>query len=260
MADGSTRLGSRIFALNIGQLLDTKRPHLFDGLRWDFLTEEMRLCSGALEVDGPDSHDYDPAQTELIAACADGWVADVGAGQKNRVLPNVINVDITATSSTDVVAIAESLPFRDNSLDGVICSAVLEHVKRPWLAAAEMIRVLKPGGRAFIAVPFLQPEHGHPNHFFNMTRDGLRSLFEGGLTITRHTVPDSLAPPHTLRWMLDWWAHGLSEVGRDVFENMSVRDILALSPQQMLDQQWGRPGADMLWKLASGTVIEAVKP
>ena len=41
---------------------------------------------------------------------------------------------------------AEALPSEDSSFDVVICVDVLEHVKDPQKAIAEIARVLKPGG------------------------------------------------------------------------------------------------------------------
>jgi ubiquinone/menaquinone biosynthesis C-methylase UbiE len=48
---------------------------------------------------------------------------------------------------------AEQLPYPDASFDGVSCIALLEHVVDDRRAMAEILRVLKPGGRAFLAVP-----------------------------------------------------------------------------------------------------------
>lgn len=52
-----------------------------------------------------------------------------------------------------VFGAAERMPFRDAAFDLVICHHVLEHV--PGLAATlgEIRRVLKPGGRFYVAVP-----------------------------------------------------------------------------------------------------------
>ena len=41
---------------------------------------------------------------------------------------------------------AEALPWEDSSFDVVVCVDVLEHVKNPRQAIAEIARVLKPGG------------------------------------------------------------------------------------------------------------------
>ena len=50
-------------------------------------------------------------------------------------------------------AFGESLPFRDESVDKVICSEVLEHVRQPADICAEASRVLKADGRFVFSVP-----------------------------------------------------------------------------------------------------------
>ncbi|HEX3450908.1 MAG TPA: methyltransferase domain-containing protein, partial [Isosphaeraceae bacterium] len=70
----------------------------------------------------------------------------------------------------------------DDAFDAVISVPVLEQVRDPFTAAKEITRVLKPGGKLFCCVRFLQPFHGYPNHYYNMTHVGLASLF-GGLKV-----------------------------------------------------------------------------
>lgn len=48
---------------------------------------------------------------------------------------------------------AANLPFRDNSLDYVVSSHVLEHTANPVAAFAEWYRVLRPGGMIYVVVP-----------------------------------------------------------------------------------------------------------
>jgi SAM-dependent methyltransferase len=50
-------------------------------------------------------------------------------------------------------AAGENLPFPDSSFDLILSHEVLEHVADDRQAAAEMARVLKPGGRAVVFVP-----------------------------------------------------------------------------------------------------------
>lgn len=50
------------------------------------------------------------------------------------------------------------LPFKDDVFDLVICSEVLEHVARDHIAAAELIRVLKPAHNLVVSVPRYLPE------------------------------------------------------------------------------------------------------
>jgi len=50
------------------------------------------------------------------------------------------------------------LPFKSDVFDLVICSEVLEHVARDDIAAAELIRVLKPACNLVVSVPRYLPE------------------------------------------------------------------------------------------------------
>lgn len=52
-----------------------------------------------------------------------------------------------------LVAAAEHLPYASNSFDTVISNEVIEHVADDRRSMQEMIRVLKPGGRAVIFCP-----------------------------------------------------------------------------------------------------------
>ena len=53
---------------------------------------------------------------------------------------------------------ATKLPFEDGSFDVVITSEVLEHIQDDRTAIAEMVRVLRPGGRFAATVPAQLPE------------------------------------------------------------------------------------------------------
>ena len=50
-------------------------------------------------------------------------------------------------------AACEALPYPDDSFDLVLSHEVLEHVNDDRQAVAEMVRVLRPGGRAVVFVP-----------------------------------------------------------------------------------------------------------
>ena len=52
----------------------------------------------------------------------------------------------------------QSLPFKDNIYDAVICSEVLEHLETLDNAVSEIVRVLKPGGVLAVSVPRYLPE------------------------------------------------------------------------------------------------------
>jgi len=88
-----------------------------------------------------------------------------------------IHLDLDDFPGVDVVADAHELPFRDGSLDAVVCEVVLEHAAQPLRILAETKRVLKPGGRIFFVVPFVFPYHGHPADYRRWSRQGLEMDF-----------------------------------------------------------------------------------
>jgi ubiquinone/menaquinone biosynthesis C-methylase UbiE len=64
-----------------------------------------------------------------------------------------------------VEALADRLPFAQNTLEMIVCSWVFEHLQAPELVFAETARVLKPGGK-FI---FLTPNGNSPVALMNRT-------------------------------------------------------------------------------------------
>jgi arsenite methyltransferase len=56
-----------------------------------------------------------------------------------------------------IKADAQRLPLRDDTVDAVVSTAVLQLVPNPTAALAEMARVLRPGGRLAIMVPTAGP-------------------------------------------------------------------------------------------------------
>ncbi len=63
-----------------------------------------------------------------------------------------------------LVAVAEYLPYASNRFDTILSNEVIEHVADDRLAAAEMVRVLKPGGRIVLFCPnrwYPVEQHGH---------------------------------------------------------------------------------------------------
>ena len=158
-------------------------------------------------------------------------ILNIGAGYRERPeryfsLSNVINTEVFNYSTTDIVCDGDNLPFKDNSFDVVLSLAVLEHVKNPWIHANEMIRVLKPGGIVYADAPFLQPYHGYPHHYYNMTTAGLQNLFEKKIKIIKHCVEPWSKPIYTLTWFLSKYCEFLDENSRKKFKNLTVNEIL----------------------------------
>jgi SAM-dependent methyltransferase len=105
-------------------------------------------------------------------------VVNVGSGE-THLHPALINLDIYSNPFVDVVSDGARLPFLDQSVDGILCESIMEHVRKPWEVAAEFMRVLKPGGFVYVVAPFIFPYHDSPIDCWRYTTTGLEILFEG---------------------------------------------------------------------------------
>ena len=212
------------------------------------------------EAEGISENAYDADTVGLIESCPDGLVLDVGAGRRPAYFSNVVNFEISRFETTDVVGDAADLPFRDGAFDGVLSIAVLEHVRNPFVCAAEISRVLKPGGWLKCCVPFLQPLHGYPHHYFNMTHEGLRSLFEPRLDIISQQVTPPLHPVWSISWQLRDWANALPPKSRKQFLRLRVQDLIG-HPAALLDEPFARDLPERArFGLAAATLLFARKP
>ncbi|MEL6712234.1 MAG: methyltransferase domain-containing protein [Planctomycetota bacterium] len=73
----------------------------------------------------------------------------------------------------NLLADGKHLPIATDSVDTVLCTEVLEHVPEPARFLDEIGRVLKPGGKALVTVPFIQPLHELPYDFYRFTPSSL---------------------------------------------------------------------------------------
>lgn len=214
----------------------------------DFFTPAQRATIPANDATPASRGGIDEVMHAIIAQHADGLILDCGAGLKDRVYPNVINLEIMDYPCTDVRAFNESLPFADATFDAVFTLAVLEHVRDPFAAGREIIRVLKPGGILYSMVPLMVPFHGYPNHFYNMTIEGHKNLYGAALDLLDTSVPLSGRPIWGLYGMLTNWLNGLPPAHREEFLDLRVRDLLATPPLEQLKKNYVRyvsPEANM---------------
>lgn len=78
------------------------------------------------------------------------------------------------------------IPFEDNHFDAIICTEVLEHAIDPQGVLREMYRVLKPGGKLMLTVPFMWGLHELPYDFRRYTFEGIRrEIVNSGFDVTR---------------------------------------------------------------------------
>jgi len=184
----------------------------------------------------------------------DAIVCDLGAGTRSYD-DRVVCVDGFGYKSVHVVCDLVALPFADGSLDGVFSEAVLEHVPDPVAHVAEMLRVLRPGGRVHCYFPFMQAFHASPHDYSRLTIPGLRKLFEG-FTDCRTWVAGG--PTSGLVWTLQEWLAIAGSFGSERLYRALVPLTWVLSPLKYLDAVLIKhPAAHTI---ASGFAIEATKP
>jgi SAM-dependent methyltransferase len=234
-------------------------PHVRRGLKRDFLTEALRAETRIVDTHLIAGDPYLQPVTDLVESLPDGLLLDCGAGRRPTYYSNVVNYEIVDYDSTDVIGVGEHLPFQDRTFDAVISVAVLEHVRDPFRCAAEISRVLKSGGRLICGVPFLSPLHGYPHHYYNMTGQGLRALFEDQFEIEDHTIPDVNLPINWLTWTLHLWVAGLTGAAREEFLSLRIADLLG-DARPLYSRSWVRElSNEKNFELALGTMIFARK-
>lgn len=88
-------------------------------------------------------------------------------------------MDMQPGDGVDVVADLHDLPVEwTGRFSGVLCSEVLEHVARPWIALPKLRQVIRPGGWLVVTTLFAFPEHSFPDDFYRYTCSGLALLLE----------------------------------------------------------------------------------
>jgi SAM-dependent methyltransferase len=86
------------------------------------------------------------------------------------------NLDIAPTGPGAVTGDAHAMPFDTDSFDIVLSSDSLEHFSSPSVALAEVRRVLRPGGRLVVWVPFMHPFHA--DDYYRYTPLGIDHLLD----------------------------------------------------------------------------------
>ena len=112
---------------------------------------------------------YKTRVAELLRPKRGGRYLEVGTGTGADALAlaaryevETVGVDVSQTMIDEArrrglrdsrVARPETLPFAEDSFEGVWADRTLQHVQDPNAALAEMVRVAKPGGRIVVADP-----------------------------------------------------------------------------------------------------------
>lgn len=114
-----------------------------------------------------------------------GDVLDLAGGSRPsyyKYLPKdlrIIKTDYKKNSGIDkIVDINKPLPFNSDFVESVFLFNAIYIAKDRSLLLAELNRILKKGGRIFIASPFIASELAEPNDFCRLTEEGLEQEFK----------------------------------------------------------------------------------
>lgn len=102
----------------------------------------------------------------------------------------------------DFTADLRCVPLRSRSVDWIFCSHVLEHIPELEVCIDEIMRILRPGGAAWIQVPFepglahsrripVDPHRAHA-HAWQFAPDFSLLIERPGWTVTEHVARDHL--------------------------------------------------------------------
>lgn len=141
---------------------------------------------------------------ELSSFVKGGVILDAGAGEQ-RCKPffeksiyitqehsDGINLKRMEKLKYDIInPLDKKIPIRDNCLDATLLNSVLEHLRYPEKFFKEAFRVLKPGGKIYISVPYIIMEHEVPYDFNRFTRYGIQRFLEDAGFNNIKVVPSS---------------------------------------------------------------------
>lgn len=86
-------------------------------------------------------------------------------------------VNLDAKTKPDIIAnLEEMLPIPDASFDEVLLINVLEHVFEYRSLISECHRVLVPGGKIIIVVPYIFPYHASPDDYHRYSASALQRM------------------------------------------------------------------------------------
>lgn len=129
-------------------------------------------------------HDILVQEASALPDSQSGKLLDLGSGDSppyhilfEDKVGQITTLDPFAEKA-DIRDPVEKIPLTDESVDYILATQVLEHIKNPFVAVGEMARVLKKGGVAFVSTHGLWEIHRLPKDYWRFTPDSLEELFK----------------------------------------------------------------------------------
>jgi SAM-dependent methyltransferase len=126
-------------------------------------------------ADQNDSGGVRRALQPLLQELGKGRGINIGGGPR-RLDERLVHLDVVPHPSCDCIADARRLPFAAGAFDLAVSQETVEHVDDPFLAVREMVRVVRPGGKVYLQVPFVIGYHPGPEDYWRFSRAGVEAL------------------------------------------------------------------------------------
>ena len=183
-----------------------------------------------------------------------GIILNLGSGVR-RFFQKTLNLDLFSVEGVDIQTDVLHLPIKNESVEAIVCTGVLEHVRDPHLAVLEICRVLKPGGRCYFEVPFMQTFHASPGDFCRWTAAGLQHVLRPLRILESQVIA---GPASALAWIFQETMAMVFSLRSDILYRIGLRvfGYLALPISWMDIVLEGHP---MARQAASGFSVLAVK-
>lgn len=152
--------------------------------RWQKMTDALIGKKDYFFID-PLVHSFFVVINGYIQKYAKGAILDAGAGRlalKFLLLPKAsayYSIDnYVARKELDMVGDLNSLPFKRETFDTIVCSQVIEHTPTPEGVIKNLALALKDGGILILSAPHMSYLHGEPHDYYRYTKYGLAYMLE----------------------------------------------------------------------------------
>jgi SAM-dependent methyltransferase len=178
----------------------------------------------------------------LNAGCGEGLYAPLI--EQSAGVTAIVNVDVSRPSIAarradrrhrDLRGSVTALPFVAAAFQSAMCSEVIEHVSDDRRAAAELARVLAPGGLLVVSVPAIPAPYDAAHAREGYTHDSLHSLLHGaGFDVL------SVRECHHLflRVLYRAWQWQQRVAGRNIFPRAALRLLAHVDRLTRLGRPW----------------------
>lgn len=178
------------FDLTVAQLASLPEPRLPLTFLWEFLMDGRTPARAMTDEAMKNVLSGVSGKVSIIelGASGDYYRNFVSPSQAYRT-SNIVDID-----GCDMVIDMTQMDLRDQSVDALVSVFALEHLYDFHSVFSEQYRVLKPGGRLVLVVPFLYYYHAAPDDYFRFTSSALDNLLQPLRILVRQPLGN--------RWLL----------------------------------------------------------